>query len=113
MKEFLVNNWQWIACLVIGTIELFFVIFKKSQKLDTVKEKILALLPAVIGLAEEVFGPGVGSKKKAFVLNEIKQIFAVGHVNLGDSYDSFISSAIESILSTPEKKSQRKENDEK
>lgn len=108
MKVFLVNNWQWIACLVIGTIELFFVIFKKSQKLDTVKEKILALLPVVIRLAEEVLGPGVGAEKLAFVHNFLHDFY-----KLDDSYDQFITSAIENILSTPEKKSQRKESDEK
>lgn len=100
MKEFLISNWQWIACLVVGTIELFFVIFKKSTKVNTIREKILDLLPVCISLAEEFIGAGNGSTKKSFALDLVKKL-----LKLDDSNDAFISSAIESILSTPEKKS--------
>lgn len=107
MKDFIINNWQWIACLVVGTIELFFVIFKKSQKVDTLKEKILSLLPVLISMAEELLGPGVGSEKKRFVSDLLHRL-----LRIDSSYDQFVSSAIESILSTPTKKAERK-NDEK
>lgn len=99
MLDFLVNNWQWLSCLVLCLVELLLVIFKKSIKLDTVREKIMAFLPVCISLAEEVFGSGNGSQKKDFVISIIKS-----SLDLKDNYDSFISSAIESILSTPAKK---------
>ena len=99
MIDFLVNNWHWLLCLVLCLVELLLVIFKKSIKFDTVREKIMAFLPVCISLAEEVIGSGNGSKKKDYVIALIKS-----SLDLKDDYDSFISSAIESILSTPTKK---------
>lgn len=97
MKEFVIQNWKTLVVLAFAIAEVILLIFKKTIKLDTTKEKILNSLPVCIHLAEQLFESG--SLKKDFVIKTVKEIFS-----LDSSFDSFIGSAIEKILSTPEKK---------
>lgn len=99
MKEFIFANWQWIVAFVFAAIEFIILLCRKQVKTDTLKEKILQLLPSCISLAEEILGSGNGEKKKDLASRMIKALLSAG-----SDYDDFISSAIESILSTPTKK---------
>jgi len=99
MKDYIVNHYEFIVFVFICLVELFLLIFKKKVKVDTLKEKIYKFLPLCINLAEQVV---VGSSldKLSYAVDTCKKFLSIKD----DSYDEFIISAIESILTTPTKK---------
>lgn len=111
MKVFFVDNWKFLLAIILCLIELVFVILslaKKPIKTDSIKEKILSILPVVINLAEEILGPGAGAEKKKFCESIISSLIGKSSFS-----SEFLSSAIESILSTPSKKMEKGNTDEK
>lgn len=103
--KWLFDNWKLFLLVLLALCELVLFILsltKKAVKIDSLKEKILNLLPFIISIAEDLFGSGLGSVKKDYVLKVVKKV-----LSLDNSYDSFISEALENILSTPHKKEEK------
>lgn len=108
MKEFITQNWYYIALIVIAICNMFLLIFKKGKisLVDSIFERLLVRLPSLIRKAEEL---GVsGENKKIFVLSAAYSFLAdmtgKKQEELVASYGKQIDSAIEDILATPEKK---------
>lgn len=107
MKDFLIQNWKLILeCAVLLVSVVMFLIRKKPVKVvDTLKEVIVRILPALIVLAENQEGLK-GADKLHFVLDELKKVLT--GLGYGDEilsqYLPFAAEQVEVILSTPQKK---------
>ena len=107
MINFLRENWRWILeiGLVICSAVLFILRKKPVKVVDTLKEVIIRVLPALINLAEHQLDL-TGCEKMDFVLSKLKQ-YLIG-LGYGDElisrYLSFAEEQAELILSTPQKK---------
>lgn len=109
--NWIIYNWKFILAIALCAIELVFVILqlaKKPIKTDNIKEKIFGILPVVINLAEDILGPGCGSEKKKFCETIISALIGKNSFS-----PEFLSSAIESILSTPHSHVEKGNTDEK
>lgn len=107
MIDFLREYWRELlsGAALIVTIVLYIVRKKPVKVVDTLKEIIVRVLPALINLAEMQSGL-TGEDKLNFVLNELtKALLEDGY---GDeviqSYLPFAKEQVELILSTPTKK---------
>lgn len=91
---------------VLTLVVLFVTLFKKKVKIDDVFKQVLVVLPDFIQLAEKQFSDG--SMKYSFVFNKcIEFLMSLTHQDqkkVIDIYTAMIDSAIENILSTPQKK---------
>ena len=113
--DFLVDNWYYLLSILILLLSFIISIVRKranSNLIDSVKSSLLELLPSFISLAEVSEVPG--EDKKNFVINlALDRISSLLGCKLSDAdksyWVSFISSSLESILSTPQKKSVSKE----
>lgn len=107
MKEFLIDNWRIIAELVllVGSTVLFIVRKKPVKVIDTLKETIVRLLPALINTAECMEGLKGEAKLKA-VIDEL--VLILKELGYGDDiivqYLAFAKEQVEVILTTPQKK---------
>lgn len=105
--NFIKENWMFIleiAVLLVSVI--MFIVRKKPVKVvDTLKEVIVRLLPALICLAENQEGLK-GSDKLKFVLDELKKVLTdLGYDgDVQAQYLPFAAEQVEVILSTPQKK---------
>lgn len=108
MKEFLGSNWYYLVALIVSASTFIVSLLKKSKikLVDTPFMKLILKLPEIIDKAETV--STVGHEKKSFALGVAyaflsdltgKSIEEVSYI-----YKDRISTAIESILSTPQKK---------
>lgn len=113
--DFIVDNWYYLLSILILLLSFIISIIRKranSNLIDSVKSSLLELLPSFISLAEVSEVPG--EDKKNFVINlALDRISSLLGCKLSDAdksyWVSFISSSLESILSTPQKKSVSKE----
>lgn len=113
--DFIVDNWYYLLSILILLLSFIISIVRKranSNLVDSVKSSLLELLPSFISLAEVSEVPG--EDKKNFVINlALDRISSLLGCKLSDTerayWVSFISSSLESILSTPQKKSVSKE----
>lgn len=113
--DFIVDNWYYLLSILILLLSFIISIVRKranSNLVDSVKSSLLELLPSFISLAEVSEVPG--EDKKNFVINlALDRISSLLGCKLSDAeksyWVSFISSSLESILSTPQKKSVSKE----
>ena len=111
----ILDNWYYILSILILLLSFIISIVRKranSNLVDSVKSSLLELLPSFISLAEVSEVPG--EDKKNFVINlALDRISSLLGCKLSDAdksyWVSFISSSLESILSTPQKKSVSKE----
>lgn len=91
---------------VLTIIVLFVTIFKKKVKINDVFQSVLMVLPEYISLAEKEFKDG--SEKYSFVFGKCVQLLMnLTHLSSSkvlDQYTAMIDSAIENILTTPQKK---------
>lgn len=99
MKEFILNNWKTILLICFAIAELLVLVLKKSVKVDSTDSKISRLVAFYISVAERLIGKGQGAVKKSYVIESVKDF-----LKLDSSYDEVISTYIENILSTPQKK---------
>ena len=97
--DFLKENYLFVIYITIMLVELIIILCKRPVKTDTLKERVLSLLPFCIRLTEQTMINTTSKEKLDFCISTCKSL-----LHLDDSYDSFISSSIESILSTPTKK---------
>ena len=115
LLDFIVDNWYYLLSILILLLSFIISIVRKranSNLVDSVKSSLLELLPSFISLAEVSEVPG--EDKKNFVINlALDRISSLLGCKLSDTdrayWVSFISSSLESILSTPQKKSVSKE----
>lgn len=113
--DFIVDNWYYLLSILILLLSFIISIVRKranSNLVDSVKSSLLELLPSFISLAEVSEVPG--EDKKNFVINlALDRISSLLGCKLSDTdrayWVSFITSSLESILSTPQKKSVSKE----
>lgn len=113
--DFIVDNWYYLLSILILLLSFIVSLVRKranSNLIDSVKSSLLELLPSFISLAEVSEVPG--EDKKNFVINlALDRISSLLGCKLSDAdksyWVSFISSSLESILSTPQKKSVSKE----
>ncbi len=113
--DFIVDNWYYLLSILILLLSFIISIVRKrsnSNLIDSVKSSLLELLPSFISLAEVSEVPG--EDKKNFVINlALDRISSLLGCKLSDAdksyWVSFITSSLESILSTPQKKSVFKE----
>lgn len=109
--DFIVDNWYYLLSILILLLSFIISIVRKranSNLIDSVKSSLLELLPSFISLAEVSEVPG--EDKKNFVINlALDRISSLLGCKLSDTdrayWVSFISTSLESILSTPQKKS--------
>ena len=113
--DFIIDNWYYLLSILILLLSFIISILRKranSNLVDSVKSSLLELLPSFISLAEVSEVPG--EDKKNFVINlALDRISSLLGCKLSDTdrayWVSFITSSLESILSTPQKKSVSKE----
>ena len=120
LLDFIFDNWYYLLSILILLLSFIISLVRKranSNLVDSVKSSLLELLPSFISLAELSEVPG--EDKKTFVINlALDRISSLLGCKLSDAdksyWVSYISSCLESILSTPQKKSVSKEvNNEK
>ena len=113
-----------IAIAVISLLATILILIKSLIKAKTHKERVQAVedaleigtkitdilrkIPSIITQSEDIFGAGNGYRKKFFSLKEIENECLKLNVNY-DEYKNVFDDAIESILSTPQKKSNQGE----
>ena len=109
MKDFIIENYQFVATLILMVVSLLFVIFRKKVKVqDDIVSNIICMLPSIICKVERTITlEKCGSIKKAKVLDTALSVYKqITGVSL--TYDSEIAiridKAIEDILCTPQKK---------
>ena len=113
--DFIFDNWYYLLSILILLLSFIISLVRKranSNLVDSVKSSLLELLPSFISLAELSEVPG--EDKKTFVINlALDRISSLLGCKLSDAdksyWVSYISSSLESILSTPQKKSVSKE----
>lgn len=111
LLDFICDNWYYLLSILILLLSFIISLVRKranSNLVDSVKSSLLELLPSFISLAEVSQVPG--ADKKTFVINlALDRISSLMGCKLSDSeksyWISFISTSLESILSTPQKKS--------
>lgn len=116
LKVFFIQNWQLIASALLFVISFIIGLFSKIRKgvtfSDVIRGLIAEQLPHWISLAEA--HGGTGEQKKVQVLNDALNYASktLGR-RLSEAETSFIvqqaSDLIEKILSTPQKKEEKKE----
>lgn len=116
LKVFFIQNWQLIASATLFVVSFIIGLFSKLKKgvtfSDVIRGLIAEQLPHWISLAEA--HGGTGEQKKVQVLNDALNYASrtLGR-KLSEAETSFIvqqaSDLIEKILSTPQKKEERKE----
>ena len=116
LKVFFIQNWQLIASALLFVVSFIIGLFSKIRKgvtfSDVIRGLIAEQLPHWISLAEA--HGGTGEQKKVQVLNDALNYASktLGR-RLSEAETSFIvqqaSDLIEKILSTPQKKEEKKE----
>lgn len=116
IKVFFIQNWQLIASALLFVVSFIIGLFSKLKKgvsfSDVIRGLIAEQLPHWISLAEA--HGGTGEQKKVQVLNDALNYASktLGR-KLSEAETSFIvsqtSDLIEKILSTPQKKEEKKE----
>lgn len=101
------NYWKEITYLVVGLIVVIISLVRRKNVInqeDQIKAKIISILPMLINGVET---PGNGVLKKKTVIGLVKQFLhkTYGFTEIAlDSFDAFISNAIEMFLVTPQRK---------
>lgn len=117
MKEFISQNYLIMIEIILGVISLIIVILKKTKILlnDTPFEKLLSRLPDIISKAEILSKDG--KVKKSYVLSVsyayLADLTGKPVEEISGIYCDRISSAIEEILKTPQKKEVKTDEERK
>lgn len=108
MKEFFVENLNLIVSAFLGVVSIVLLIVKKTKikLIDSPFCKLILKLPEIIKKAETV--SPVGHEKKSFVLGVsyafLADLTGKSIQEISYLYKDRISSEIEAILETPQKK---------
>lgn len=104
--SFIVDHWYLILWLVLEVIFGVLLLLKKNRTNEPL-HYVLDALPKLIDIAELKYGAGTGHVKKLFVLDAAIALFkkVTGlEVSKESEIYKIISSHIEAILKTPQKK---------
>lgn len=108
IKDFIVQNWYYIALIFIAICNMILLICKKNKVVqeDTLFTKLLEILPVMIRRAEDTGLDGVN--KLTFVIDTAMSWLAdytgKNTACIRATYQERVITAVENILSTPEKK---------
>lgn len=105
MVQFLVDNWRWLICILAGVLSVIFTIFKRPKVVESALAYALEKLPSYIQFYECV-GNGPEKLKKVLlaVITDISKHTGLDAEKVTKLYGSILSTAIENILSCPQKK---------
>lgn len=109
IKEILKIYWPQILAILIFIASFILQCLKKKpvQIVPNIQELIYKTVPDLISKFEKFYGPGNGDQKKHAVIDsmmtEIERSYALND-NQRSLYKYYISSFIEVVLSTPQKK---------
>lgn len=112
IKNFIVDNWQFISIALIIICNVFLFLIRRKEKktsFDVALENFLINLPLFVIQAEKIYGAGAGHSKLDYVLS---QCFSKLENELGRTLtcsekkqiDREINYQINAILSAPVKK---------
>ncbi len=109
MNEFVIfitKYWRVLVVLVFQLVTFVILLCKKKVKIDDIFKQVLMLIPDFINIAENKFSDG--AEKYSYVFNRCVELLCnLTHKSgqeIIDVYANMIDSAIENILSTPQKK---------
>ena len=107
MLDFLLTYWKIITLVALIVINITINLVKKPKVIDTIIDTINSYVPTAINDAEKAIGPGNGSSKLNYavnnVLNYLEFRFNLTNIVL-QRYKKYIVLAIENVLTTPQKK---------
>lgn len=104
IKDFLIQNWYYLALIVIALVNMLLLIFRRAKAVseDTIFEQLLETLPTMIRSVED---KGLtGEEKKSLVVSMATTWLNRFNYKITASIVSRIGDCVENILSTPEKK---------
>lgn len=103
---FITKYWRVLVVLVFQLVTFVILLFKKKVKIDDIFTSVLLLLPDFINIAEKNFSDG--AERYTYVFNRcievLRNLTHKSGQEIIDVYANMIDSAIENILSTPQKK---------
>lgn len=105
--NFIKDNWKLILEIVVLIVSVvMFIVRKKPVKVvDTIKQSICTWLPGIVSAAE---GSGLkGQDKLKYAIDLLYNVFVSDYLTrdeFDNKYLSFVTSQIEAILATPQKK---------
>lgn len=104
--KFVCDNSHALIEIALTIVVLLVTLFKKKVKVFDYFQSVLMVLPEYISLAEKEFKDG--SEKYSYVFGKcVSLLVSLTHSSsqkVLDQYTTMIDSAIENILSTPQKK---------
>lgn len=109
MIEFLKTYWKLIVALILIALDVVLLVLKKRplKVVNAVTSTISDILPSLINEAEAKYGQGNGDLKLELVIHLCKQ-YLISCLGLtleeANTYTGLIKTAVENILSTPQKK---------
>ena len=112
LVDFIVNNWQFLAALVVAIVQIIILLVRRNIKLvDSALTGLMSVLPGYINQAESFASDG--KDKFNFVLgqsvNYLVEATGKDQAYVINKYYVIIESLIEAILSTPQKKEVNKQ----
>ena len=103
---FITKYWRVLIVLVFQLVTFVILLFKKKVRIDDIFKQVLMLIPDFINIAESKFSNG--AEKYSYVFNRcVEMLCNLTHKSgqeIIDEYTNMIDSAIENVLSTPQKK---------
>ena len=103
---FITKYWRVLIVLVFNLVTFVILLCKKKVKVDDVFKQVLMFLPDFINIAENKFSNG--AEKYSYVFNRcVELLCSLTHKSgqeIMDAYTNMIDTAIENVLSTPQKK---------
>ena len=110
MLDFLLSYWRLITLVALIVINIIICLVKRPKVIDTVVDTINSYVPIAINAAEKTFGAGNGNLKLNNAVNNVIDYLEF-RFNLSrgqlERYKKYIVVAIESVLSTPQKKEEK------
>lgn len=104
--NYFLNNWRWLVPLVLEVIALLVLLFKRKVKINDLLSKVILKIPDFINSAEK---EGLSGKEKfrlvfSACISLVCSLTGEKPAYAMNVYGALITDAIESILSTPQKK---------
>lgn len=101
IKQFIVDNWQFISFGLVVLFELLILIFKKKNKTLLLDNSAYSSLVRLVKEAEEKFGSGSGEDKLRYVISNFLREKHIGNLT---EFNGIIKAMVDDILECPTKK---------
>lgn len=106
--DFVTNHWELIALCLLSLTNILVGLLKKNKVIDNNLTGLLTQLPCIISDAEKSFGAGNGTEKLKYVFKQcvlyLVNVTGDPAEKVIQVYGTTITTAIENILATPNKK---------